>query len=71
MTNHPKDRHILAAAVRAEVIVTLNLRDFPEPVLKPYDISPTHPDRVLPASAEHLAGDPRPSAAHRRAQIRG
>jgi len=30
MTNHPKDRHVLAAAVRAnaEVIVTFNLSDF-------------------------------------------
>jgi predicted nucleic acid-binding protein len=31
MTNHPKDRHVLAAAVRgdAEILVTENLRDFP------------------------------------------
>jgi predicted nucleic acid-binding protein len=29
MTNHPEDRHVLAAAVRAnaEVIVTFNLND--------------------------------------------
>jgi hypothetical protein len=33
MTNHPKDRHVLAAAVRAsaEVIVTSNLSDLPVP----------------------------------------
>ena len=50
MTNDPKDRHVLAAAVRAnaEVIVTFNLRDFPEPALKPYDILDVHPDD-LPA----------------------
>jgi predicted nucleic acid-binding protein len=35
MTNDPKDRHVLAAAVRAnaEVIVTFNRRDFPESAL--------------------------------------
>ena len=50
MTNDPKDRHVLAAAVRAnaEVIVTFNLRDFPEPALKPYDVLAASPRR-LPA----------------------
>ncbi|MDI5939670.1 PIN domain-containing protein [Micromonospora sp. PTRAS2] len=35
MTNDPKDRHVLAAAVRAnaEVLVTFNIADFPEPAL--------------------------------------
>jgi predicted nucleic acid-binding protein len=49
MTNDPKDRHVLAAAVRAnaEVIVTFNLRDFPEPALKPYDVTAIHPDDFL------------------------
>lgn len=49
MTNDPKDRHVLAAAVRAnaEVIVTFNLRDFPEQALKPYDILAVHPDDFL------------------------
>ena len=49
MTNDPKDRHVLAAAVRAnaEVIVTFNVRDFPEPALKPYDILAVHPDDFL------------------------
>jgi hypothetical protein len=49
MTNDPKDRHVLAAAVRANaaVIVTFNLRDFPEPALKPYDILAVHPDDFL------------------------
>ncbi|WP_250292283.1 PIN domain-containing protein [Frankia sp. CiP1_Cm_nod1] len=49
MTNDPKDRHVLAAAVRtgAEVMVTFNLRDFPETTLKPYDIAAIHPDEFL------------------------
>jgi predicted nucleic acid-binding protein len=49
MTNDPKDRHVLAAAVRAnaEVIVTFNLTDFDEAALKPYDIAAVHPDEFL------------------------
>jgi len=49
MTNDPKDRHVLAAAVRGnvEVLVTFNLRDFPEAALKPFDIDAVHPDEFL------------------------
>lgn len=49
MTNDPKDRHILAAAVRAnaEVVVTFNLDDSGEPALKPFDIMAIHPDDFL------------------------
>jgi predicted nucleic acid-binding protein len=49
MTNHPKDRRVLAAAVRAnaEVIVTFNLNDFAESALKPYDVEAIHPDEFL------------------------
>jgi len=40
------DRHVLAAAIRAEasVIVTFNLRDFPAKNLAPYQIEAVHPD---------------------------
>lgn len=40
------DRHVLAAAVRcsADVIVTSNLKDFPEKYLKEFDIEAQHPD---------------------------
>ncbi|HYO30534.1 MAG TPA: PIN domain-containing protein [Thermomicrobiales bacterium] len=49
MTNDPKDRHVLAAAVTAgaQVIVTSNLRDFPEHALSPYNIEAQSPDDFL------------------------
>ncbi|WP_209623381.1 PIN domain-containing protein [Saccharothrix coeruleofusca] len=49
MSNHPKDRHVLAAAVRggAEVLVTENLKDFPKAALDPYDIIAMHQDDFL------------------------
>lgn len=49
MTNQHKDRHVLAAAVKtsSEVIVTYNLRDFPEESLKPFGIGVKHPDEFL------------------------
>ena len=45
----PDDRHILAAAIagRCDVIVTFNLRDFPEDAVSPYGIDVLHPDNVL------------------------
>lgn len=49
MTNHPDDRHVLAAAVQwgAQVIVTDNLKDFPEDALSPYDLEAQTPDEFL------------------------
>ena len=46
MTNHPKDRHVLAAAVSrgVNVIVTANLRDFKTAALEPYSIEAQKPD---------------------------
>jgi predicted nucleic acid-binding protein len=45
----PHDRHVLAAAIRAgaQVIVTKNLKHFPEGCLKPYGIEPQHPDEFV------------------------
>lgn len=45
----PNDRHVLAAAVvgHADVIVTRNLRDFPDGALRPYRIRALHPDRFF------------------------
>lgn len=49
MTCHRKDRHVLAAAVKgdAQVIVTANLKDFPEASVKPYGVEVSHPDSFL------------------------
>lgn len=49
MTNHEKDRHVLAAAVRAqaEIIVTYNRSDFPHASLAPYSISAQGPSAFL------------------------
>lgn len=51
MRNHPKDRHILAAAVRgrAALIVTRNLRHFPATALAPYPLRARLPDAFLHA----------------------
>ncbi len=45
----PDDRHVLAAAIRcgADLIVTFNLKHFPESTLKPYGIEAQHPDDFL------------------------
>jgi predicted nucleic acid-binding protein len=49
MTNDPKDRHVAAAAVKAnaQVIVTSNLKDFPREPLAEWGIEAQHPDRFL------------------------
>jgi hypothetical protein len=49
MTNHSKDRHVLAAAVRssAKAIVTYNLKDFPHSSLAPPSITVQGPSAFL------------------------
>lgn len=49
VTNDPKDRHVLAAAIRGkcEVIVTFNLKDFPAESLEPWQIEAHHPSKFL------------------------
>lgn len=45
----PKDRHVLAAAVRADAgaIVTFNTSDFPDYSIEPFEIEVIHPDTFL------------------------
>lgn len=49
LTNDEKDRHVLAAAIRAgsSLILTFNLRDFPEAALDPWHIKAKHPQEYL------------------------
>jgi hypothetical protein len=49
MSNHPKDRHVLAAAVKAgaKVILTYNIKDFPPSSLAPHSISVQGPSAFL------------------------
>jgi predicted nucleic acid-binding protein len=56
------DRHVLAAAIvgHADVIVTHNVRDFPQQLLERYGIEAQHPDefvRHLPGLAPTLVVD--------------
>lgn len=53
----PDDRHILAAAItgRADVIVTYNLKHFPEAVLGGYGIEARHPDDFVSHLINHDA----------------
>ncbi len=45
----PEDRHVLAAAIHGgvKVIITFNLKDFPDRLLEKYNIVAKHPDPFL------------------------
>ena len=49
LKNHPKDRHVLAAAIQsgAGIIVTQNLKDFPAEVVTEHGIAALHADAFL------------------------
>lgn len=63
----PKDRHVLAAAVAsgASILVTTNLKDFPDDACDPHEVVVMHPERFLftllnddtPACAEAIERD--------------
>lgn len=50
----PDDRHVLAAAIRAnaQIIVTFNTKDFPSSILDEYGVEALHPDLFV----EHQLG---------------
>lgn len=45
----PDDRHVLAAAIKAkaQVVVTFNLKDFPDKTMQTYEVEAKHPDDFL------------------------
>ncbi len=49
VTNDPKDRHVLAAAISGAcpLIVTFNLKHFPAEALQPWGIAASHPQDYL------------------------
>lgn len=70
-TNDQKDRHILAAAIRAKVetIVTMNVRHFREADLAPWGVIASHPGEYLKVLYDLDAGVV-VSVLHRMAEIR-
>ncbi len=49
LKNSEKDRHVLAAAIQGgvSVIITFNLKDFPEATLQPWKVVAVHPQDYL------------------------
>jgi predicted nucleic acid-binding protein len=45
----PDDRHVVAAAIRgrADVIITMNLKDFPADIIGPLGLDAQHPDEFI------------------------
>ena len=68
----PDDRHVLAAAIqgRADVIVTYNLRHFPEDVLGGYGIAAQHPDEFVSDLIGRDAGSVYASVKRQRARLK-
>lgn len=63
------DRHVVAAAIHsgASLIVTFNLKDFPQAVLHPYHLAAQHPDDFIVDLLElHTAAVLQAAASHRR-----
>ena len=72
MGNHPKDLHVLAAAVKtgAQTIVTFNLKDFKKEALDPWDVQAQHPGAFL-IDQYHLDPDLVFAKLHEQASRRG
>ena len=59
LANHPKDRHVLAAAIEgnARFLVTLNQKDFPVSALVPWKIDAILPDDFALALCQKTPSD--------------
>ena len=68
----PGDRHVLAAAIRsgADVIVTQNLKDFPQDKLASYGIEAQHPDEFIAHLLDLSAADVVGAAQEHRASLK-
>ena len=66
------DRHVLAAAIhcRANVIVTVNLEDFPRAALAPYALHAQHPDDFVMALYDNFPELVVEAATQHRASLR-
>ena len=49
MECHPKDRHVMAAAVHSDcqIVVTYNIKDFPSSAMDKHHLEAVHPDTFL------------------------
>ena len=67
----PDDRHVLAAAIhaRASVVVTFNLRDFPETALAAFGIAACHPDAFVVGLLDRAGTGSQVVAMTRRARL--
>lgn len=68
----PDDRHVLAAAIRgrADVIITINLKDFPAEILAPFGIQAQHPDEFVLHLFDLAPGTVCKAAEHHRQRLK-
>lgn len=73
MTNDPKDRHVLAAAVAASatVIITDNSKDFPERSLAPFSVRALTADEFLSELLQPTTADIARAALNQQASFHG
>jgi hypothetical protein len=73
MTNDPKDRHVLAAAIAcgADTIVTTNTKDFPPTATAAHGITARSPDEFLVSLLEPDTRDAALAALRNHAEFHG
>lgn len=73
MTNDPKDRHVLAAAVAcsADTIITTNTKDFPPAATEPHGTAARSPDDFLASIFEPATRDAALAALRNQAAFHG